>query len=181
MFRKLALASAMLHAPSSARGKNMFSRRLVLPAPAATGLLAPTAAVAGIQDYRGLRQAARYSIKSLAPAAGDGVTDDLAALVIARDKGLPMDGGGLTYGVNGRFDLIDGIDIANARFKQPNPAAGSDVRTIYSDNRNRTRLNDIIVDRNGDGTVGTISGGGAAGIYLVGGRDHHWGLVEVFG
>lgn len=125
--------------------------------------------------------AARYPIRSISKAAGDGVTDDRSALIAARNLGKPLSGEGRTYAVNGQFSLISDLDIANARLKQLAHAASNEVRTIYGENVDRTRLNDIIVDRNGDGTVGTIAGGGAAGAYLTGGRDHHWGRVEVFG
>jgi hypothetical protein len=124
----------------------------------------------------------RYFVKAISAAAGNGATDDLAALIVARNKGVPLDGGGLTYAVSTQFEGIEGMDIANAKFKRLNHAASNEERTIYIPaTANRTRLNDIIVDRNGDGTVGQISGGGAAGIYTVGGRDHHWGRVEVYG
>lgn len=97
-------------------------------------------------------------------AAGNGLTDDTAAMNAALASGRPIDGGGYTYAVTGDVVLPAVCDLRNLTVKQLAP--GSAVRrTLYQSAGTRLRLERVKVDRNGDGSGGSIASAG--GIYVA--------------
>jgi hypothetical protein len=116
-------------------------------------------------------------------ATGDGVIDDLskitAAIAYAAPLGIPLEGGGFTYAVDGNLSLLAGTHIRNAKFKQLSPDGAGNVRTLTSTTVNNITLENVSVDRNGDGTNGQPALD--YGIYIDGGSGHYLDNVEVFG
>ena len=112
-------------------------------------------------------------------AVGDGVTDDSSALTNALSLGRIIEGGNLTYGVSGNFNLLENSQLHNIKLKQLTPNASGDVRTLTSIGGNNIVLKNVTVDRNGDGTNGSINDD--AGIYISGGSGHYFEQVEVYG
>jgi hypothetical protein len=116
-------------------------------------------------------------------AAGDGVTNDAAAVLLAITAGIaagvPVQGNGKTYGIAGNCTLVSGAWLQDIAFKQLTPAAVGDVRTLTSGGANNLKLVRVTVNRNGNGTNGALSDD--AGIYLVGGTGHYFEDVEVYG
>lgn len=115
-------------------------------------------------------------------ALGTGAADDKAALLLAIAAGVaagkPVIGNGATYGIAGNLTLIAGAWLQDTSFKQLTPGAGN-VRTLTSSGGNNIRLVRVTVNRNGNGTNGTISTD--AGIYISGGTGHYFEEVEVYG
>jgi hypothetical protein len=113
-------------------------------------------------------------------AVGDGVIDDTAAINNAIATGLPVEGlPGKTYAVNGRITYTGSLfRLKNLRFKQLAPQA-VDVRTIYYQGSGRVELENLIVDRNGDGTGGALND--SAGIWIAGATSGYIKNCEVFG
>lgn len=115
-------------------------------------------------------------------AAGNGITSDntaiLNAITAAILLGKPVDGLGKTYAITGNLVLVAYAWLRNIKFKQLTPAAGT-VRTLTSAGGNGIRLEDVIVDRNGDGTNGVHQVD--AGVYISGGSKHFLEKVEVYG
>ena len=97
-------------------------------------------------------------------AVGNGTTDDTAAINTALALGVPIDGEGLTYGVTGNITLPAGTYIKNAVFKQLTPGAAGDVRTLTATSVTDITLENVKVNRNGNGTNGALSDD--AGIYI---------------
>lgn len=115
-------------------------------------------------------------------AAGDGVTSDNAALLSAISAGvaagLPVNGRGKTYGVTGNLALIANAWLQDITLKQLTPSGGS-RRTLTSSSASNIKLVRVTVNRNGDGTNGSI--GSDAGIWIDGGSGHYFEDVEVYG
>lgn len=115
-------------------------------------------------------------------AAGDGVTDDKAALLLAITAGIaagkPVCGFGRTYGIAGNLTLVSNAWLQDISFKQLTPTGGT-RRTLYSLNADNITLVNVTVDRNGDGTAGAHQVD--AGVYIDGGSGHYLDDVEVFG
>ncbi len=116
-------------------------------------------------------------------AVGDGTANDKPALLLAITAGiaagLPVHGCGRTYGVSGNLELVANAWLDHVDLKQLAPGGAGDVRTLTSDGADNIRLVSVTVDRNGDGTNGTINDD--AGIYISGGTGHYFEDVEVFG
>jgi len=112
---------------------------------------------------------------------GDG-TDDTAALNIALSAAavlqVPIDGDGRTFGVTGDITLPSWCWIRNAKFRQLAPNA-SNRRTLYQNAGTFCRLDDVTVNRNGDGSGGSLQN--AAGIYLSNCPRVVLNYVEVYG
>jgi len=111
-------------------------------------------------------------------------TDQKAAILAAINAGvatgLPVTGAGLTYGVAGNLEVtLDGSHAQDLTLKQLTPAAAGDLRTLTSNGVERLRFVRVKVDRNGDGTAGTINDD--AGFYFNGGSGHYFEDCEVFG
>jgi hypothetical protein len=126
-------------------------------------------------------QTARHFIKAVSAAAGDGVTNDLAALVVAMNTGLPLDGGGLTYAVSGNLNLVSGLDIENGGLIQLAFDATTESRTMFADGIDDVKIHNWKIDRNGTPANGLLSGGGAAGAHFANGRGYEIDGLEVTG
>jgi len=63
-------------------------------------------------------------------AVGDGVTDDTAAMLLALQSGKIVDGGGLTYAINGTMQPTSFVGLRNANFIQLSPTTAS-VATLW--------------------------------------------------
>jgi len=63
-------------------------------------------------------------------AVGDGVTDDRAAMLLALQSGKIVDGGGLTYAINGTMQPTSFVGLRNANFIQLSPTTAS-VATLW--------------------------------------------------
>ncbi len=133
-----------------------------------------------INSFVGIAQS-EYNLKAFG-AVGDGVTDDTdaieAAIAAGAGSGRPIFGGGSTYGVSGNVQLAADTWLQDITFKQLTP--DNDERaTLASNGVDNIRLVRVKVDRNGDGTSGTLNY--AAGIYITGGEGHYLEDVEVYG
>jgi hypothetical protein len=103
----------------------------------------------------------------------------LAAINAATVLGVTVTGGGQTYGISGNLEVPANTSLQDITLKQLTPDAAGDVRTLTSDNSNNIRLVRVRVDRNGDGTNGSLNDD--AGIYISGGSGHYFEGIEVFG
>lgn len=117
-----------------------------------------------------------------AGATLDGATDDGARIEAAIATGLPLTGGGLTAGVsftaNGTIEMtVNGGELYDVTLKQLTPAATGDVRTLTVTG-NDIKLIRVEIDRNGDGTNGSL--GNDSGIWITGDRPY-FEDVTVFG
>ncbi|TBD04217.1 hypothetical protein ELH21_07290 [Rhizobium leguminosarum] len=83
------------------------------------------------------------------------------------------------YGVTGKITLAAGSWLEDISAKQLAPHATTSVVTIGSTSVSNITLKRVKVDRNGDGTGGSL--GSAAGISISGGSGHFLEDVEVFG
>ena len=63
-------------------------------------------------------------------AIGDGTTNDTAAVLAALQSGFVVDGGGLTYAVNGTVQPSSFKGLRNANFVQLAPTTAG-VATLY--------------------------------------------------
>ncbi|MBB3743741.1 hypothetical protein FHX10_003240 [Rhizobium sp. BK591] len=99
-----------------------------------------------------------------------------AALATAhRVKGDPEH----IYGVNGKITLLAGSWLEDIAAKQLTPHATTSVVTIGATSVSNVTLKRVKVDRNGDGTGGSLNN--AAGISINGGSGHYLEDCEVFG
>ena len=123
-------------------------------------------------------------------AAGNGTTDDTAAVVAALAAGVPLTGAKKVYGVTGKISLPAGVDLEDAEFKQLAPGTSLSVTTLEASGVDGVRLVRVKVNRNGDGTNGGFldgSPGGngahdsAFGIRINGGKGHYLQDIEAFG
>ncbi|MBX4992889.1 hypothetical protein ABID08_002060 [Rhizobium binae] len=83
------------------------------------------------------------------------------------------------YGINGKITLAAGTWLEDISAKQLAPHATTSVVTIGSTSVSNITLKRVKVDRNGDGTGGSLNN--AAGISISGGSGHYLEDVEVFG
>ncbi len=118
-------------------------------------------------------------------AKADGVTNDKAAILaainaaVATGRTVVGGGRGRVYGISGNLELPSNTSLQDIKFKQLTPAAVGDLRTLTSDGAINLRLVRVTVDRNGDGTAGTINDD--AGCYFDGGSGHYFEDVDVSG
>lgn len=122
-------------------------------------------------------------------AAGDGTTDDTAAIDAALASGFRLTGNGLTYAVTGKISLLANNSLWDAEFKQLAPGASLSVITLEGDTVSGLDLRRVKVDRNGDGTNGGLldaSGTNGAlnsafGMVFDACSDCHFEDLEVYG
>lgn len=100
----------------------------------------------------------------------------LAAVNAGIAAGVPVTGGGLTYGISGTLELPSNAHLQDITLKQLTPGV-TDVRTLLGNGDNLTLIR-VKVDRNGDGTGNSFNG---AGIWISGGSGHYLERIEVFG
>jgi hypothetical protein len=106
--------------------------------------------------------------------------DATAALFDAINTGMIVCGvPGRFYGIDGEVSLPAGAILEDVAFKQLSPHASTGVKTLRGDNVDGLRLTRVKVDRNGDGTGGSVNY--AAGIWIKGGKGHRLEDCEVFG
>lgn len=112
-------------------------------------------------------------------AVGNGTANDTAAVTAAIATGKRVVGDPKkTYAVSGNITLPTGADLQDIRFKQLTHTGG-DRRTLYANSVSGVKLRRVAVDRNGDGTYGSMNGD--SGIWISGGSGHLLEDVEVFG
>lgn len=112
-------------------------------------------------------------------AVADGATDDTSIIDSVLAIGKPIDGDGLIYAVSGDVLLPEVTDLRRSRFKQLNPDSSS-RRTLYWNHvSGKVVMEDVEVDRNGDGTGGGLNS--AAGIWIEGGSRHRLTRLRVTG
>ncbi|MCJ9696917.1 hypothetical protein MOV76_35735 [Rhizobium sp. PRIMUS64] len=111
-------------------------------------------------------------------AAGDGATNDTTAVNAAFASGVSLSGRKLTYAVSGNITIPSGLHLEDATFKQLTPNNAS-RRTLYADTVSNVTLKRVKVDRNGNGTFGSL--GTAAGIYLKSVTNLKTEDIEAFG
>ena len=97
-------------------------------------------------------------------AVGDGVEDDTAAIDLALATGKTVTGAGLTYGVSGNITLPASCHIRDATFLQLDASGAAARRTLYQSAGDLCWLENVTVNRNGDGSDGDAND--AAGIYI---------------
>jgi len=130
----------------------------------------------------------RVSLSSYG-AAGDGTTDDTAAINAAFSSGSRLTGNGLTYAVTGKISLLANNSLWDATFKQLAPGASLSVITLEGDTISGLDLRRVKVDRNGDGTNGGLldaSGTNGAlatafGMKFISCSSSHFEDLEVYG
>lgn len=99
-------------------------------------------------------------------AVGDGVADDMAALMAATATGKVVDGRGLTYGVAGNFQPPSSFaGLENMTLKQLTPT-GANRRTLFILSRTGFSLYKVYVNRNGNLASGFMNDD--AGIWISG-------------
>jgi hypothetical protein len=96
-------------------------------------------------------------------AAGDGVTDDTAKINTALAVGRWVDGKDRIFAVSGDIALPAITKMRNIKFKQLSPNASA-RRTLYMSTGTLCHLQNVSVDRNGDGAGGSLAD--AAGIWI---------------
>ena len=101
------------------------------------------------------------------------------AIALSSSAKIPIDGANITYLVFGNVSLLADTHLRNIKFQQQTPDAAGDVRTLTSSSVNNITLENVTVDRNGDGTNGQPALD--YGIYIDGGSGHYLVDVEVFG
>lgn len=113
-------------------------------------------------------------------AVGDGVADDTVPVLSAFMSGLPVDAAHREFAVSGNLELtnIDNLDIRNIKLKQLDHNA-SGRKTLHLVNCEKIYFSRVVIDRNGDGTGGSLAS--AAGIWINGGGGHLIEDCEVFG
>ncbi len=118
---------------------------------------------------------------ALLDAAADGETDDTTAMMdgirAAISRGVPLSGGGRTYGIAGNLLMPANTWLQDIAFRQLTPGTG--IRTLETNGGDNIRLVRTVVDRNGNGLSGNLNGD--AGIHISGGSGHYFDGVEVYG
>lgn len=94
-------------------------------------------------------------------AAGNGTTDDRAALLAAMQSGRRVDGGGRTYAVAGVLQPSSFSGLQNIVIKQTSPSA---LQTLYLFSLANVSLNNVEIDANGQ--VGNGSQGSSHALYI---------------
>lgn len=80
-------------------------------------------------------------------AAGDGVTDDTAALLAALQSGYVVDGGNLTYAVTGTIQPSSFKGLRNATIKQLNQYGTVGCTTLYIKDISNFTIQNVKIDR----------------------------------
>lgn len=80
-------------------------------------------------------------------AVGDGITNDKTALLAAFATGKIVDGGGLTYGINGSMQPTAFAGLRNATLKQLAPDTTLDCTTLYVYNLSNFFIQNVTIDR----------------------------------
>lgn len=111
-------------------------------------------------------------------ALGDGTTNDTTAVVAALAAGVPLTGASKTYVVSGDTSIPASTYLEDAAFKQLTPNSAT-RKTLYANGVSNVTLKRVKVDRNGDGTGGSLAT--AAGIWIEGGSGHILEDCEVYG
>jgi len=116
-------------------------------------------------------------------AVGDGVTDDARALTRALNTGSVVDGGGKTYAVGGDLKLGRNFrGLVNAKLVQLEPD-GETRRTIEIRNASDFVIDNVTIDRRGDGSehTGKESITKTGGLFIYSGANFSINGLEVFG
>jgi uncharacterized cupin superfamily protein len=111
-------------------------------------------------------------------ALGDGTTNDTTAVVAALAAGVPLTGASKTYVVSGDTSIPASTYLEDAAFKQLTPNSAT-RKTLYANSVSNVTLKRVKVDRNGDGTGGSLAT--AAGVWIDGGSGHLLEDCEVYG
>jgi hypothetical protein len=115
-------------------------------------------------------------------AASGGVTNDTAsvnkALSVSSSMQYKISGSGSYYAVSGNITLPAWVHLLNVKFKQLTPASTS-RRTLFQSGGTFCRMDNVTIDRNGDGSSGSLSD--AAGIWITNCPRVKLVNVEVFG
>lgn len=113
-------------------------------------------------------------------AVGNGVNDDTTAINSALATGLPVEGlPGKVYGVSGNIQYTGALfRLSNISFKQLSPNATT-RRTLFYNGTGKVQLENVKVDRNGNGLGGALND--AAGIWIAGATGGYVRNCEVFG
>jgi hypothetical protein len=107
-------------------------------------------------------------------------SDTTPAIIDAISTGMIVCGiPGRVYGVDGEISLPAGTILEDVKLKQLNPHISTGVKTLRGDDVDDLHLTRVTVDRNGDGTGGSLNS--AAGIWIDGGKGHKLEDCEVFG
>lgn len=137
---------------------------IALTSPALAGDLFQWVHTGGLVAFSGI---AGVVTPEMYGARGDGTTNDLPALMLARDTGKLIVGDlSKTYGVTGELNVSTVADFRmwNVRLKQLAPGASSSPITLRAVGNNSVQLWNVCVDRNGNGAGGSQNE--AAGVYL---------------
>ncbi|MGO7575913.1 hypothetical protein ACC699_13660 [Rhizobium ruizarguesonis] len=111
-------------------------------------------------------------------ALGDGTTNDTTAVTAALAAGIPLTGASKTYVVSGDISIPASTYLEDAAFKQLTPN-NANRKTLYANGVSNVTLRRVTVDRNGNGTYGSLNGAG--GIWISGGSGHYLEDCEVYG
>lgn len=100
-------------------------------------------------------------------AVGDGVTDDLAALKLALESGFPVDGCGLTYGINGTCAPTSFKGLYNASLVQLSTDPSINIQTLKIVGISDFFIENVNIDM-GTRVVTLYSDDGNSGLYIGG-------------
>lgn len=121
--------------------------------------------------------AGKRSLQSFG-AVGDGTTDDTDAINEAFASGFSLDGGRLEYGVTDQLDDgPGGVQLSNFTLKDLTPG-GVSRKVLRFVDQDGVGLDNVKVNRNGNGTGGSF---GNSGIHILRGSGHCLVKVEAYG
>jgi hypothetical protein len=100
-------------------------------------------------------------------AAGNGTTNDSAAVKLALESGFIVDGGGLTYAINGTCTPTSIVGLRNANFKQIGNNTAANVNTLNFVNLSNFTVDNVNIDMGANVTT-LFSDDGNSGIKVVG-------------
>ena len=113
---------------------------------------------------------------------GDGITNDTAAFNAALAEGsarqVTVDGGQNTFAVSGTITLPQYVDLRNIKIKQLSPNSAT-VRTLYASALSHIYMENVSVNKNGNGSGGSISD--SAGIWISATNNIELKNIEVYG